>query len=298
MNTKQMEYILELARTKNFNRAAENLYISQPALTYQIKTAEEEIGFNIFERSGKGVYVTPAGEQFIVAIANILDELNHAIERGVNNNNRYTRTITLGIPFRSCLSRLPEAIHEQKKRFPSVPITAKFAYAHYKIQHPSDFDTDISFALHESFTKLSGFREYPLYESHLYAITSAHDPLAKAKVIGKAELANRTVAVHSGKYPPIMRRIRALISSIHTGNIELAHDFETCILLAETDTAIPILPGFLLEPNPKFAIIPFDTEKTIPCSLITSSNEHRDSVISVVKLLQDIYKKKHQNDIL
>lgn len=42
MNTKQMEYIIELAQTKNFNKAAENLFISQPTLTYQIKNAEDE----------------------------------------------------------------------------------------------------------------------------------------------------------------------------------------------------------------------------------------------------------------
>ena len=61
MHTKQIEYILELAETLNFNKAAENLYISQPTMTYQIRSAEEELGFKIFERSGKGATLTPAG---------------------------------------------------------------------------------------------------------------------------------------------------------------------------------------------------------------------------------------------
>ena len=43
MNTKQIDYVLEIAKTKNFNRAAENLFISQPALSYQIKLVENEI---------------------------------------------------------------------------------------------------------------------------------------------------------------------------------------------------------------------------------------------------------------
>mgnify|MGYP000700466114 CR=1 FL=1 len=42
MNTKQMDYIIETAKTLNLSRAAENLYISQPALSYQIKVIEEE----------------------------------------------------------------------------------------------------------------------------------------------------------------------------------------------------------------------------------------------------------------
>ena len=53
MTTKQMDYCIELARTLNFTRAAENQYVSQPTLTYQIKLLEEEIGFAIFARSGK-----------------------------------------------------------------------------------------------------------------------------------------------------------------------------------------------------------------------------------------------------
>ena len=58
MNTKQIDYILELAQTQNFNRAAENLYISQSTLTYQIKEVEKELNFLLFERSGKGATLT------------------------------------------------------------------------------------------------------------------------------------------------------------------------------------------------------------------------------------------------
>ncbi|MCC8075132.1 MAG: LysR family transcriptional regulator [Clostridiales bacterium] len=63
MTTKQIEYILELAKTLNFNHAAENLYVAQSTITYQIKAAEDEIGFKIFARSGKGATLTPAGFQ-------------------------------------------------------------------------------------------------------------------------------------------------------------------------------------------------------------------------------------------
>jgi len=54
MNTKQIEYCIELAHTLNFSRAAENLFVSQPSFSYQIRLLEEEVGFDIFERSGKG----------------------------------------------------------------------------------------------------------------------------------------------------------------------------------------------------------------------------------------------------
>ena len=74
MNSKQIDCILMLAQTLNFNRAAENLYITQPTLTYHIKTAEEEIGFPIFHRSGKGAALTPAGQQFCLVLGNLRTE--------------------------------------------------------------------------------------------------------------------------------------------------------------------------------------------------------------------------------
>ena len=61
MTTKQIDYCIELAHTLNFSRAADNLFVSQPTFSYQIRLLEEEIGFPVFERSGRGAALTPAG---------------------------------------------------------------------------------------------------------------------------------------------------------------------------------------------------------------------------------------------
>jgi DNA-binding transcriptional LysR family regulator len=103
MNTKQIDYCIELARTLNFSRAAENLFVSQPSFSYQIRLLEEEIGFEIFARSGKGAALTPAGEQFIVTIRNVLTELNKAIENGQNFSSKYKGNINICMPVRSAL---------------------------------------------------------------------------------------------------------------------------------------------------------------------------------------------------
>ena len=82
MNTKQIDCVLELACTLNFRRAAENLFISQPALSYQIQSLETEIGFTVFDREGKSVALTPAGTQFCIALRRIRTDLRAAIEEG------------------------------------------------------------------------------------------------------------------------------------------------------------------------------------------------------------------------
>lgn len=82
MTTKQMDCALELANTLNFSRAAKNLFISQPSITDQIQCLENEIGFQIFHRSGKGADLTPAGEQFCAELRRIRTALKAAVEQG------------------------------------------------------------------------------------------------------------------------------------------------------------------------------------------------------------------------
>ncbi len=126
MHTKQIEYILELARTLNFNHAAENLYIAQSTLTYQIKSAEEEIGFPIFERSSKGVTLTPAGFQFCLTLRQIQDQLQTAIEQGQNFSQQYREDITIGLNVRSMIHPLPQIIRTFNEQYPDVLITPRF----------------------------------------------------------------------------------------------------------------------------------------------------------------------------
>ncbi len=100
MTIKQMEYILELSRTRNFNKAAVNLFITQPALTYQIRRAEEEIGFALFVRTGRGASLTMAGEQFVDAVSNILEVYSDAVERGRRISPEFNDVIRVGVPER------------------------------------------------------------------------------------------------------------------------------------------------------------------------------------------------------
>jgi len=60
-----LKYIVAVAETSNFTRAAERLFLAQPSLSKQIRDLEDEIGFPIFERGRDGVRITPAGEMLL-----------------------------------------------------------------------------------------------------------------------------------------------------------------------------------------------------------------------------------------
>ena len=62
---RHLKYIVAIAETANFTRAAERLFLAQPSLSRQIKDLEEEIGFPIFERTREGVLITPVGRMVV-----------------------------------------------------------------------------------------------------------------------------------------------------------------------------------------------------------------------------------------
>ena len=64
MELRQLNYFIAISDAKSFTRAAEKLYVSQPALTGQINTLENELGMKLFDRTNKSVQLTPAGEVF------------------------------------------------------------------------------------------------------------------------------------------------------------------------------------------------------------------------------------------
>ena len=133
MNMKQIDCVLELSQTLNFRRAAEHLYISQPSLTYQIQSLEAEIGFLIFERSGKGAVLTPAGKQFCHRLHHIKKELQTAIEQGQNMSSRYTEGLNLCIPFRASFYLLPQVMRKFAEVMPKVALNIAFIYENSRV---------------------------------------------------------------------------------------------------------------------------------------------------------------------
>jgi LysR family hydrogen peroxide-inducible transcriptional activator len=80
MNLRDLKYIIAVAETHHFGKAAERCFVSQPTLSGQIKKLEEELGVAIFERTNRSVEITPVGE-VIVEHARQMMEQADAIEQ-------------------------------------------------------------------------------------------------------------------------------------------------------------------------------------------------------------------------
>jgi LysR family hydrogen peroxide-inducible transcriptional activator len=80
MNLRDISYLIAVAETQHFGKAAERCFVSQPTLSGQIKKLEEELGVTVFERTNRSVTITPIGEQ-ILAHARLLVEQAETIRQ-------------------------------------------------------------------------------------------------------------------------------------------------------------------------------------------------------------------------
>jgi len=96
MRLLQMTYFLAVADTGSITKAAEYLFISQPALSKQITLLEDEIGTALLKRQPRGVALTNAGIQFAEDCRKILAQINEAVDRAASIGNTASRTIRIG----------------------------------------------------------------------------------------------------------------------------------------------------------------------------------------------------------
>ena len=88
MTVQQLKYAIAIAEAGSMNKASELLYVSQPSLTGAIKDLENEIGFQIFLRNGRGVTLTPEGSEFITYAMQVNNQYNELLEHIGKSGNR------------------------------------------------------------------------------------------------------------------------------------------------------------------------------------------------------------------
>ena len=288
MTTKQIDYCIELAHTLNFSRAAEKLFVSQPTLTYQIKLLEDEVGFTIFERSGKGAALTPAGAQFASFLAGMREELKRAVEQGQNFSATYRDSISISLMVRQAVFFLPEAMRIFSETHGDIQIKPVFQYEN-GVEAFLRNEVDILFALKEQAIHIPGIAVHELFESRVYLIAGRTDPLAGKNIIREEDLYGRTLMVGGGS-PPALKAVQSRL--INTGKILFFNspDHDTTLTNVAAGRGICLAPGFLNDHSGQFAWIPYDCEESFSCVLCTHKADKRPSVSSFIDILKGLYR--------
>lgn len=122
MNLNQLATFRRVVETKNFTRAAEALHLTQPAVTQQIQALEDELGERLFDRMGRSVYVTQAGQILNEYAARILDLFAECRTAMADLKGLTRGRIAIGAGLTLSIFMLPEILRPYRSEHPEIEI--------------------------------------------------------------------------------------------------------------------------------------------------------------------------------
>lgn len=153
METRQILSFLKIAQLGSFSRAAQELGYSQSALTVQIRLLEQELGARLFDRIGRQVTLTSAGEHFRVHAGHIIEEMQAALST-TKESGEPSGLLRVGTIESLCFSRLPQVLDHFRTNLPKV-----------RIQLITGSPEELMEKLDRSQVDLIYFLDRPLYEN-------------------------------------------------------------------------------------------------------------------------------------
>lgn len=194
MELQQMRYVVEVAETGSFTRAAERCHVTQSALSHQIAALERTIGERLFARTSRSVRLTESGEAFVASARVALAAAEKAVEDATAIAGRVTGTLRLGV--------IPTVVAVD---VPRVLVRFRDAHPHARVQLQVGNSDEISRAVRqgELDVGLLGLREHVeplgvasrlLRREHLVAALPSGHPLATRPQLALSDLRDAVFA--------------------------------------------------------------------------------------------------------
>ena len=246
MTIKQLTYFLEIARMKNFTKAAANLYISQSALSKTVKMMESELGVQLVDRTVNHFKLTPEGEilyqKGLLALKNINDELDGLYDSlGVEQGN-----ISVGIPPVIGTAYFTSIIYKFREMYPDVELKIREAGANTIKKWVSDGEVDIGVVI----LPVSGddFRVIPVITAENVLLVNKNHPLARFDEVGFKMLEKeRFISLNSTFMLYDQIRSICLISGFEPNIVCESSQWDFIAEMVALDQGISILPRPILK---------------------------------------------------
>ncbi|MES2187419.1 MAG: LysR family transcriptional regulator [Pseudomonadota bacterium] len=124
MDLRHLRYFVVTAEELHFTRAAQRIGIAQPALTYQIKSMERQLGLQLFDRQPGNVRLTEPGTVFLEEARAILDRMAKAVQRCQRSAQGLVGRIGVGFTeSASFCAEVTSGLHRYRRRYPQVEMT-------------------------------------------------------------------------------------------------------------------------------------------------------------------------------
>lgn len=191
MNLQQIRYVLAVAESRSFTRAADNMFVVQSALSQQVRKLEEELGLQIFNRTTRSVSLTPAGESLLPLLRQVVGGLDQIVVSAQALRGAVTGRLTVGmmeIPSESLdVAALMATFHT---RYPDVTVTLRSGGSDLLVQATRDRKLDVAVVGSNVARSADRLSFDHLFSEALVAVLPIRHPLAAGPAVSLDALAD------------------------------------------------------------------------------------------------------------
>lgn len=209
MRLTQLRYFQKVAQLENFTKAAEHLYISQPALSRQISQLEDELGVTLFSKNGRYVTLNPYGQLFLKHTNKALSEIDMGIEQIMQMKDNDNHYITIQLDVGSLF--VPELIKYIKNDYSNTSI---------KINQHSNQNDSYDYLITSELNQENNFIE--LYNEDILIAVPLDNPLSKKESISINDLKTESI-ISLTKDKALRKRLDYYMKKL---NVKLHLDYE------------------------------------------------------------------------
>ncbi|MER5941768.1 LysR family transcriptional regulator [Streptomyces sp. NPDC001928] len=192
MDLQQMRYVVAVAETRNFTRAAERCFVVQSSLSHRIAGLERELGVKLFARSSRRVEPTSAGLAFVAAARECLAAADRAVADSAAATGVVRGRLAVGVIVTTAAVDVPELLQRYRARYPDVRVVLRSGRSDELAAAVRDGELDIAFLGLPEGERPSGVEALVLdHDEHALVVPVGHR-LAGASRVTLAEIAEET----------------------------------------------------------------------------------------------------------
>ncbi|MGW8248619.1 MAG: LysR family transcriptional regulator [Acidiferrobacterales bacterium] len=249
MDIAALKAFVAVAESGSFSRAAETVFLTQPAISKRIAALEAELGTNLFDRIGRKVQLTEAGKALLGRAHTILIEVEDARRSITNLSGEISGTLAMAASHHIGLHRLPNGLKAYNQRYPDVQLDLKFMDSEgacAAIEH-GDLELGVVTLPEHAAPEL---RTIKTWDDPLEIVVGVDHPLAKEKTIKPITLLNYP-AILPGPGTITRELILSALASVRDGiDIGMATNYmEVLKMLAAIGLGWSALPHTLIDEN-------------------------------------------------
>lgn len=293
MNTFQLQCFLAVANSLSFAKAAEQMSVSQPAITHQIKNLEAELNVKLFRRSTRVVELTLEGQEFLPDAKSIIAISEQALLRFANSNDRPILPIAIGCSSYNLLCLLENSISEMNQQHQNFH-PHLYVEQTERLFHLLDNEMiDVVFDIQEGRELKKDWVFSKLYSSKLTCVCHSSTHLSQIKSISTADLSQEKLIFCNpiNVAPEISALQRSLSESRHPADVHFCESVEAACVLVAAGCGVAIIPELLVPPAEHVISIPLSDAPSLSYGLFYKASAKNNAISHFIRIAKENFSK-------